>query len=102
MPRPTKGQRTPGSGRKKGVTNGDTAKLRELILGALDDVGGREYLAKQAIKNPTAFMSLIGRVLPKDVKIAGDSENPVKINIAPALTPEQWANAFSIKNKTGE
>jgi hypothetical protein len=65
--RPQKGQKTPGSGRQKGVTNGDTAKLRALILGALDDVGGQEYLATQAIEQPVAFLGLIGKVLPKEV-----------------------------------
>jgi hypothetical protein len=65
--RPQKGQKTPGSGRQKGVTNGDTAKLRALILGALDDVGGQEYLATQAVEQPVAFLGLIGKVLPKEV-----------------------------------
>jgi len=35
-----------------------------MILGALDDKGGREYLARQADENPTAFMALVGKVLP--------------------------------------
>ena len=59
--------RPEGAGRKKGVTNGDTAKLRALILGALDDVGGQEYLATQAIEQPVAFLSLVGKVLPKEL-----------------------------------
>lgn len=64
----TPGQTRPeGAGRKKGVTNGDTAKLRELILGALDDVGGQSYLAQQAIDEPKAFLQLIGKVVPKEV-----------------------------------
>lgn len=67
MPRPKKGERTPGSGRPKGKTNGDTAKLREIILGALDDAGGRKYLANQAVENPAAFLSLIGKVVPREV-----------------------------------
>lgn len=57
-----------GSGRKKGTTNGDISKLRQLILGALDDVGGQSYLAIQAIENPGPFLALIGKVLPKEVK----------------------------------
>lgn len=54
-------------GRKKGVTNKVNAELKELIRGALDDVGGQEYLVKQAKDNPTAFLALIGRILPKDI-----------------------------------
>ncbi|MGZ8272164.1 MAG: hypothetical protein ACXWT5_13365 [Methylophilus sp.] len=74
----------PTSGKKKGQCNGDTAKLRELILGALDDCGGQAYLKQQAIENPSAFMSLIGKVLPKDVNasITGANGGPIRtINI---------------------
>jgi hypothetical protein len=51
-------------GRAKGASNKVTAQLKDMILGALDDVGGQEYLANQARENPTAFLSLIGKVLP--------------------------------------
>lgn len=70
-----KGQPRPeGAGRKKGVTNGDTAKLRELILGALDQAGGQEYLYQQAFEEPKAFLQLIGKVIPKEVenRISGE------------------------------
>ena len=40
----------------------------------LDDVGGQQYLAEQAAKNPTAFMTLLGRVLP--LTLAGDASEP--------------------------
>ncbi len=58
-----------GSGRKPGQTNKDTQQIRDMILGALQDVGGRKYLAEQAILNPGPFMSLIAKVLPKDVNL---------------------------------
>ena len=35
-----------------------------MILGALSDVGGRDYLARQAMENPGPFMTLVGKVLP--------------------------------------
>lgn len=85
--RPKGSPKPPGSGRQRGVTNGDTAKLRELILGALDDVGGRKYLAAQALENPAAFMTLIGKVLPKDVNVGGQSDNPIvsEIRLIPMI-----------------
>ena len=58
-------------GRKKGVANVVTKELRDMILGALDDAGGQKYLAAQAIDNPGAFLSLVGKVLPKDMTIKG-------------------------------
>lgn len=64
-----RGTRPPnaGKGRVKGVPNKITGDLKEMILGALSDAGGRQYLQQQAIKNPAAFLSLIGRVLPMQV-----------------------------------
>jgi len=56
-----------GKGRPKGSTNKATKAIKEMILGALDDAGGQEYLKRQAEENPTAFMTLIGKVLPMQV-----------------------------------
>ena len=57
-----------GKGRKKGVPNKITASVKEMILAALDAVGGQRYLEDQAKQNPQAFMSLLGRILPSEVK----------------------------------
>lgn len=57
-----------GMGRKKGVPNKHTKAIKEMILGALSDVGGQEYLAEQAIENPVAFMGLIAKVIPSEIK----------------------------------
>jgi hypothetical protein len=67
MPAP-KGTRPPnaGKGRPKGAPNTMTRTLREMILGALDDAGGQAYLAEQAHQNPAAFLTLLGRVLPRE------------------------------------
>jgi hypothetical protein len=54
-------------GRKKGTPNKVTGDLRSMVLGALEDAGGQKYLAKQAEENPNAFLSLLGRCLPKDI-----------------------------------
>jgi len=61
------------TGRAKGTTNKVTKELKDMILGALADVGGQAYLAQQAIDNPGAFMGLIGKVLPKDLNIQADA-----------------------------
>ena len=64
----------PGSGRKPGSLNKLTVELRQMILGALSDVGGQAYLARQAEENPQAFLSLLGRVLPKEIKAQVERE----------------------------
>ena len=59
-----KGGRRLGSGRKKGTPNKLTSDLKEMILSALNKAGGQEYLAGQAKENPSAFLTLVGKVLP--------------------------------------
>ena len=56
-----------GKGRPKGSPNKATKALKDMILGALDDAGGQDYLRRQSIENPTAFMTLIGKVLPTTI-----------------------------------
>lgn len=51
-------------GRPKGSTNAKNIALKTMILNALEKAGGEEYLTEQAKTNPTAFMTLIGKVLP--------------------------------------
>ena len=64
-----KGTRPPaaGKGRPKGARNKMTRALKDMILQALDDAGGQQYLVEQAHKNPAAFMTLLGKVLPLQV-----------------------------------
>ena len=74
--------RTKTGGRKKGVGNKQTAELREMIMTALNEAGGVDYLVQQATKSPNAFMSLIKAVLPKDVTVSGqENGEPITIRI---------------------
>jgi hypothetical protein len=57
-------------GRRKGIPNKNTKALKDMILGALEKSGGEEYLVEQAQANPSAFMQLIGKVLPTELKNA--------------------------------
>lgn len=56
-----------GKGRKAGVPNKVTGDIKSMILGALEQAGGQQYLAEQALMNPGAFMALVGKVLPKEI-----------------------------------
>jgi hypothetical protein len=44
-----------------------------MILAALNKAGGERYLVRQAQENPNAFLSLVGRILPKEVVTEGGS-----------------------------
>lgn len=87
---PKKGTTNNPNGRPKGVPNKITGTLKEMILGALDNAGGVEYLTRQADENPGAFMTLLGKVLP--MTIAGDPQSPVvlkhNLNIAQKVLRE--------------
>lgn len=74
-----------GKGRKKGVPNKTTAALKDMILQALDRKGGVDYLEQQADENPTAFLTLIGKVLP--MTLANDPNNPLPAAITVHLIP---------------
>ncbi len=68
-----------GKGRPKGVPNKTNALLKDMILQALDQAGGVDYLRGQAEENPGPFMSLVGKVLP--TQVTGDSGGPMVIEI---------------------
>jgi len=71
-------------GSRKGIPNKVTSDLRAMIIGALDDAGGRAYLAEKAIECPGPFLSLLGKVLPKEVKA-----EVAATHVISTLTPEQ-------------
>lgn len=64
-----------GKGRKKGSLNKVTADVKAMILAALDKAGGIDYLLAQSAANPTAFLTLVGKVLP--MTVAGDPNAPL-------------------------
>ena len=66
-------------GRRPGTPNKINRDLKEMILGALSDAGGREYLAARAFDAPAAFLTLVGKILP--LQMAGDGGGPVTYEI---------------------
>jgi hypothetical protein len=58
-------------GRTKGTPNKLSADLKEMILGALNKAGGQKWLETQAEKNPVAFMTLLGKILPMPLEHSG-------------------------------
>jgi hypothetical protein len=69
-----KGYKT--GGRQKGSLNKNTRQLKDMVLQALDDAGGVEYLKQTAIDNPAAFLTLVGKVLP--LQVTGEGGGPVQ------------------------
>ncbi len=77
MPRP-KGLPKTG-GRKAGTPNRVTREVREAILRAFDRVGGEDYLVEVARHDPKTFCTLLGKLLPAEVRTRPDSDRPAVV-----------------------
>ncbi len=51
-----------------------SAAIKDMVLEALAVAGGADFLAEQALKNPNAFLTLVGKVLPLQVRAEVDGE----------------------------
>lgn len=73
-----------GKGRPKGSPNKTTALLKDAILKAAEQAGGKDgmvgYLTQQAIANPQSFLPLLGKVLPMQVTGEGGGALQIVIN----------------------
>ncbi|MGL3710532.1 hypothetical protein ACSYAY_06670 [Leptospirillum ferriphilum] len=69
-----------GKGRPRGAQNKITRALREAVLKAFDEVGGEAWLVEVARTDPRTFVSLLGRLLPNEVKAEVQS-GPMQIVI---------------------
>jgi hypothetical protein len=79
MPRGAKpGERR--GGRAKGTPNKFSGELKDMILQALNGAGGVTYLQKQATETPTAFLSLVGKVLP--MQVTGKDGDSIRIEVS--------------------
>jgi hypothetical protein len=87
-----KGYKT--GGRQPGSVNKLNADIKEMIVGALSDVGGRSYLAARALDTPAAFLTLVGKVLP--MQITGEGGGPVWV-----ITGVDRDDDSSESNETG-
>lgn len=56
-------------GKPKGAVSKNTAAIKDMILTALSNAGGAEYLERRANdpKTAAAFLGLVGKVLPMQV-----------------------------------
>lgn len=73
------GQGKAGPGRRKGVPNKTTTAIKEMVVSALDKAGGVEYLVKQSSENPTAFLGLVGKVLP--LQVSGENGGAIALAV---------------------
>jgi hypothetical protein len=85
-----KGQAKTG-GRRKGTPNKLNADVKAMILGALHQAGGEDWLLEQMNANPVAFMTLIGKILP--LQVTGKDGGPLEhrhMDVPKEETREEW------------
>lgn len=87
-----------GRGRPKGAPNKVSSDIKAMIIEALGEAGGVKYLLEQSSKNPTAFMGLVGKVLP--MTILGDSSAPLFVISAPPVGKDanEWLKNHAPKS----
>ena len=62
------------SGRPLGAVNRIPLELKEMVRQALDAEGGIEYLRWASRKQPQAFLSLLGRLLPAEIRASLEAD----------------------------
>lgn len=55
--------------RPVGSKNTKANELKNAVIASFDRVGGIAYLEEQARANPTAYMALIGKIMPREVEM---------------------------------
>ena len=74
-------------GRAKGTPNKFNADVKAMVLTALNNAGGADYLTERALDCPTAFLALVGRVLP--MQVTGANGSPIAVDF-------RWADASEV------
>ncbi len=70
-------------GKPKGAVTKNTAAIKDMILTALSNAGGAEYLEARANdpKTASAFLGLVGKVLPMQVTGADGDSLKIQFNV---------------------
>lgn len=84
MDKVTKSVRKPPAkgGSRKGVPNKNTGAIKDMILQALSNAGGVDYLERRANdpKTASAFLTLVGKILPTQLIGSGpDGEHKITV-----------------------
>jgi hypothetical protein len=87
------GGRRNGAGRPKGRVSKETADIKVMVIEALRQVGGVDYLAARALDTPTSFLALLGRVLP--LQVTGENGAPIAYSF-------RWADAALPEDNNAE
>lgn len=100
---PTKRGGGTGKGRMKGSLNRTTLALKEAILSTFDSLGGPQFLESLAEERPELFISLLGKLIPSEIKAQVSESSSLEIIVMQNATPwpqerlEQFSRAHDEK-----
>ena len=89
-------------GRKAGTPNKTTVTLKDAILAAFHKTGGVDYLVWLSKEHPSAYATLLGRVLPTEFDASLTAQ--VNMTIPPeerrAIAQQLFDRAFGLMGKS--
>ena len=71
-------------GKPRGAVNKAGAEVKTMLIEALSEIGGKDYLIAKAKSHPAPFLALIGKLIPSEVKAEVTGKDG-----APFFAPDQ-------------
>ena len=89
-------------GRKAGTPNKTTVTLKDAILAAFHKTGGVDYLVWLSKEHPSAYATLLGRILPTefDASLTAQVNMTIPHEERLAIAQELFDRAFSLMGKS--
>ena len=74
-----RGGKREGAGRPKGSQSKVTLKIKETIMRAYDEVGGKDYLVSVARDDPKTSCMLLAKILPAELVVDADVSGQITL-----------------------
>ena len=72
-------------GRVKGALNKATAAVKEAIVAAFNEVGGKDYLVQVARSDPRVFCTLLSKLVPAQIQAELEVSEPPQIFVVTGI-----------------
>lgn len=79
LPTDATGKPRKGGGRPPGAKNKIPQSIKEMVERALEAKGGDKYLQRCADDQPSAFLALVGKIIPVQVQSATELSGSITI-----------------------
>lgn len=76
-----------GKGRRRGSKNKVSKQAKELVLEALDDLGGKQWLLDLAEREPRSFAAMVQKLVPTEVDAKVDHDVTISLNVGKRPQP---------------